>query len=76
MIKTPLVPKAILAVPCPTCGVAARKRCVLCLGDLRTEPHASRKVAAFEALEMKKAARTYDDEWTAFRSSPSVGHGD
>jgi hypothetical protein len=45
--------KLILAVPCPTCGVAPGKMCVLWLGDLRTEPHASRKVAASEAVVTK-----------------------
>jgi hypothetical protein len=76
MKKTRLVPKTVLTVPCPTCGVVAGKPCVLWLGDLRTEPHASRKVASFEALEMKKAARTYENRQGAFCSSPSVGHGD
>jgi hypothetical protein len=76
MKNTQFVPQVILDVPCPTCGVAAGKPCVLWLGDLRTEPHASRKVAAFEALEIKKSPRTYDDEWTAFRSSPTDGHSD
>jgi hypothetical protein len=70
MKKTQSVPTVMLDVPCPTCGVPAGKPCVLWLGDLRTEPHASRKVAAFETLEMKKASRTYDDEWTAFRFIP------
>lgn len=45
--------KLILAVPCPTCGVAPGKFCVLYSGDLRTEPHPNRKVAASEAIEMR-----------------------
>jgi hypothetical protein len=52
MKKTRLVPHAILDVPCPTCGVTAGKPCVLWLGDPRMVPHASRKVAAFETVEM------------------------
>ena len=53
MKKTPLVPKAILAVSCPTCHDAPGKMCVLWLGDLRTEPHASRKVAASAAVNQE-----------------------
>jgi len=54
MKKTRLMRKLSLSVPCPTCGVAVGKRCVLCSGDLRTEPHASRKVAAFEAVDRRE----------------------
>jgi hypothetical protein len=54
MKKTQLVPHVILAVPCPTCGVAAGKSCVLYSGELRTEAHANRKSAACEAIEIKR----------------------
>ena len=41
------------SVACPTCGVAAGKRCVLVAGGPRNEPHPNRKVAAAEAIEKK-----------------------
>jgi hypothetical protein len=48
-----LTPKQLSSVRCPTCGVAAGKRCVLGGGDPRNEPHPSREVAAAEAMEKK-----------------------
>jgi predicted RNA-binding Zn-ribbon protein involved in translation (DUF1610 family) len=41
------------AVPCPTCGVAIGKRCILYSGGLRSQPHLVRKLAAVDALEKK-----------------------
>jgi hypothetical protein len=41
------------AVPCPACGVAIGKRCILYSGRLRSQPHLLRKLAAVEALEKK-----------------------
>ena len=60
MKKTPSVPPFILAVPCPTYGVAPGKFCVLWLGGHRTEPHANRKDAASEAaVEMKQITKPW-----------------
>ena len=42
------------SVACPTCGVAAGKRCVLVAGGPRNEPHPNRKVAAAEAVEKRR----------------------
>ena len=53
MKKKELTPKQLLSVRCPTCGVAAGKRCVLHSGGPRNEPHVDRKLAAMEALEKK-----------------------
>jgi hypothetical protein len=53
-MKMKLTLKQQSSVACPTCGVAAGKRCVLVAGGLRTEPHPNRKVAAAEVLEKKK----------------------
>ena len=44
----------LIAVPCPTCGVAAGRRYLLYSGGLRSEPHVNRKLAAAEAIEAKK----------------------
>jgi len=49
-----LTPKQLSAVPCPTCGVAAGKRCVLLSGAPRNEPHVDRKIAATEAVEKER----------------------
>jgi len=51
-------PKCVLAVPCPTCGVAVGKGCVLHSGRLRNDPHLDRKLCAIEALESKRAPAT------------------
>jgi len=53
-----LNPKLVLAVRCPTCGVAGGKRCVLHSGQPRTEPHLDRRLSAIEALESKTAPAT------------------
>ena len=45
-----LSPKQLISVLCPTCGVAAGKRCQLSLGDPRNEPHLDRKLSAVEAI--------------------------
>ena len=42
------------SVACPTCGVAAGKRCVLSAGGLRNEPHPTRKLLAAAALEQTR----------------------
>ena len=41
-----LTPKQLLSAPCPTCGVAAGRRCVLHSGASRSAPHADRKLEA------------------------------
>jgi hypothetical protein len=51
MKKRDLTPELILAVACPTCGVAAGKKCILHAGGQRIEPHVGRKLLAIEALE-------------------------
>jgi hypothetical protein len=53
MKKKELTPKQLFAVSCPTCGVAAGKRCELHSGALRSEPHVERKFAAAEAIDRK-----------------------
>jgi hypothetical protein len=53
MKKKELTPKQLSSVPCPTCGVAAGKRCVLLSGAPRSKPHVDRTFAASEALERK-----------------------
>jgi len=52
-----LAPEMLLAVPCPTCGAASGKRCVLHSGSQRSEPHVDRKLSAAEAVEMKRLNR-------------------
>ena len=49
-----LTAKQLFSVPCPTCGVAAGKRCVLHSGTPRSEPHIDRKFSATKAIETKK----------------------
>ena len=49
-----LTRKELSAVPCPTCGVAAGKRCHLHSGAPCFEPHLDRKLSAIEAMEQKK----------------------
>jgi hypothetical protein len=55
MEKKELTPKQISAVPCPTCGAAARERCELHSGAPRSEPHVERKFSAIEAAEREIA---------------------
>jgi hypothetical protein len=57
MRKSDLSAKQLLAVRCPTCGVAPGERCVLHSGAPRSEAHTDRKFSAAEAIETKKIAR-------------------
>jgi hypothetical protein len=57
MKKKDLTAKQLSSVSCPTCGVAAGKRCVLHSGTLRSEPHVDRKFSAAETIERKKFPR-------------------
>ena len=52
-----LTRKQISSVYCPTCGVAADKRCVLVAGRLRNEPHENQKLLAAEALEKEQTKK-------------------
>jgi hypothetical protein len=45
--------KAVFTVACPTCGVAAGKRCILTTGKPRIEAHVNRRLSALEMLERK-----------------------
>jgi hypothetical protein len=49
-----LTPSELCSVRCPTCGVAAGKRCHLHSGSTCIEPHLDRKLCAIEALEQKR----------------------
>jgi hypothetical protein len=53
MNKRDLTDEQMISVPCPTCGMPVGKGCVLYAGDLRPDPHGSRKLAAVDALEEK-----------------------
>ncbi len=57
MKKKELTPKQLSSVPCPTCGVAAGKRCVLLSGTPRIEPHTDRKLSAAEAIKTERIPR-------------------
>jgi hypothetical protein len=46
--------KQLTAVPCPTCGVAPGRRCLLHSGAPRSEPHVDRKLSAAEAIVRRK----------------------
>jgi len=46
----------IYSVTCPTCGVAAGKRCVLHSGAERT-PHIDRRFSAAEKIEKQRVRR-------------------
>jgi len=52
-----LTPEQLFSVPCPTCGVAAGKRCLLHSGALRSESHVDRKLSAAETIEVKRYRR-------------------
>jgi hypothetical protein len=43
-----LITKAILSVPCPTCGAAAGEKCELNTGQPRNSPHRDRRWDAAE----------------------------
>lgn len=46
--------KQLSAVPCPICGVAVGQTCVQYSGALRSDPHVDRRLAAAEAVEVKR----------------------
>jgi hypothetical protein len=52
-----LTPRQLSSVPCPTCGVAAGKRCVLLSGSQRLKPHVDRRLSAAAAIETKRNSR-------------------
>jgi len=52
--------KQLSSVPCPRCGVAAGKRCVLLSGALRPGPHVDRRLAAIEAVEVRRGQAVAD----------------
>jgi hypothetical protein len=49
-----MTPKQLSSVPCPRCGVATGKQCVLRSGALRPGPHVDRRLAAIESLEIRR----------------------
>ena len=53
MKKKELTPKQSCSVPCPTCGAAAGRRCVLLSGAPRSGPHVDRKLDAIKAIKGK-----------------------
>jgi hypothetical protein len=46
--------KQLSAVPCPRCGVVTGKRCLEPSGTVRAGPHVDRRLAAIEAVEIKR----------------------
>ena len=64
MRMSDMTPKQLSSVPCPRCGVDMGKGCVQLSGALRAGPHVDRRLAAIEAVEIKRgyvvaeAART------------------
>jgi hypothetical protein len=49
-----LTPKQLSSIPCPTCGVAVGRRCVLASGGKRSSPHVDRRLCAADAMRQKK----------------------
>jgi hypothetical protein len=49
-----MTPTQLSAVPCPRCGVPTGKSCLAPSGALRTGPHVDRRLAAIEAVEVKR----------------------
>jgi len=56
-VKKEISLKKLLAVQCPTCGVARGKKCELTSGQPRTDPHRDRRLLAAEMRQGKLAAR-------------------
>jgi hypothetical protein len=86
MKKSELTPKRVSYVPCPTCGVANRKSCVLNSGAPRSRPHVDRRFAAIEAAERKSGCIPIPDmrgraeprsgpALTGLKSQPALGVG-
>jgi hypothetical protein len=57
MRMSDLTAKQLFSVPCPTCGVGPRERCLLHSGVPRSESHVDRKLSAAEAIETKRIPR-------------------
>ena len=55
MQKAELTQWQVRYVPCPTCGAALGKGCVLYSDGLRSAPHPVRKLSAIAAIERKLA---------------------
>jgi hypothetical protein len=59
------------SVPCPTCGAAIGKSCLLQSGAVRSEPHTDRKLSAVEAIEAKRYQLTQSREAMQYRRTKS-----
>jgi hypothetical protein len=55
--KKELATKQLSSVPCPTCGIAAGRRCMLHSGAPRSEPRADRKLFEIEAIETNSRSK-------------------
>ena len=49
-----LTPELVVSVPCPTCGAAPEKPCLLYSGDQHIAPHLERKFYAAETIEIRR----------------------
>src|SRR5271169_5844300 len=72
MKKKDLTKKQLSSVPCPTCGVAVRQRCILHSGGLRSTPHVNRKLTAVEAIETKRIARVLEVDKSPYDHRPNM----
>lgn len=49
-----LTPELVVSVPCPTCGAAPEKPCLLYSGDPHIELHLARRFYAAETIEIRR----------------------
>src|SRR5258705_9780332 len=59
MKKSQLTPKQVSSVPCPTCGLAIRKSCVLNSGAPRSTPHVDQSLPPLKPPRGNRAACPY-----------------
>ncbi len=49
-----LTPELVVSVPCPTCGAASERPCLLYSGDPHIDSHIERKFYAAEIIEIRR----------------------
>jgi len=49
-----LTPELVVSVPCPTCGAASERPCLLYSGDPHIDSHIERKFYAAETIELRR----------------------
>jgi hypothetical protein len=68
-----MTPKQLSSVPCSRCGAVTGERCLEPSGTLRAGPHVDRRLAAIEAVEVKRGREVASANQSAIHSESEHG---